>query len=78
MTLRGRIERGVVVLEDPKALPEGTVVEVSPVETAPQAVEGEKQPSWGEVFDDLIGTVEGLPADFAQNHDHYIHGTPKR
>jgi hypothetical protein len=26
----------------------------------------------------VIGSVEGLPPDFAENHDHYIHGTPKK
>jgi hypothetical protein len=24
------------------------------------------------------GTVPGLPADMARQHDHYIHGSPKR
>jgi hypothetical protein len=23
------------------------------------------------------GKAEGLPSDFSENHDHYIHGTPK-
>ena len=34
----------------------------------------------GSFFDtvrDLVGSVEG-PADWAAEHDHYIHGTPKR
>jgi len=26
---------------------------------------------------DLAGTVSG-PIDMARNHDHYIHGTPKK
>ena len=26
----------------------------------------------------IAARVEGLPADFAQNHDHYIHGLPKK
>lgn len=25
-----------------------------------------------------IGIISGLPSDFASQHDHYIHGTPKR
>lgn len=29
------------------------------------------------VLEELIGTVEG-PPDWAAEHDHYIHGTPKR
>jgi hypothetical protein len=24
------------------------------------------------------GKAEGLPADLAENHDHYLHGAPKR
>jgi hypothetical protein len=27
---------------------------------------------------ELAGTVKNLPSDFALNHDHYLHGTPKR
>jgi hypothetical protein len=27
---------------------------------------------------EIAGSAQGLPADFAQQHDHYIHGTPKR
>ena len=26
----------------------------------------------------LAGTAKGLPEDFAANHDHYLHGLPKR
>ena len=26
----------------------------------------------------LCGTVKGLPENFAANHDHYLHGLPKR
>jgi hypothetical protein len=29
------------------------------------------------VLESMIGTVEG-PPDWAAEHDHYIHGTPKR
>ena len=25
----------------------------------------------------LDGAIEDLPEDFAENHDYYIHGTPK-
>ena len=24
------------------------------------------------------GIAKGLPSDFAENHDHYIHGRPKK
>jgi hypothetical protein len=26
----------------------------------------------------LAGIAKGLPRDFADNHDHYIHGTPRK
>ena len=26
----------------------------------------------------VIGQAEGLPPDMAEQHDHYIYGTPKR
>ena len=35
-----------------------------------------------EPFSDALlsfsGIMEGFPPDFAKNHDHYLHGTPKR
>ena len=34
--------------------------------------------SWGEALREVAGTAEGLPPDFAHNHDHYLHGTPRR
>jgi len=27
---------------------------------------------------EVAGSAGNLPPDFAQNHDHYIHGLPKR
>jgi hypothetical protein len=26
----------------------------------------------------VIGIAKGLPADLAENHDHYLHGRPKK
>jgi hypothetical protein len=34
--------------------------------------------SWGEALLEVAGTAEGLPADFAHNHDHCLHGAPRR
>ena len=33
---------------------------------------------WGEAMAEFAGSVHELPADYAGNHDHYLHGTPKR
>ncbi len=32
---------------------------------------------WGEALLEIAGTAEGLPPDFAENHDHYLHGSPR-
>ena len=64
----GRVENGVVVLEKPEELAEGTYVCVTPVAT---------NSTLGQRMLEFAGTIEGLPADMASNHDHYIHGTPK-
>ena len=34
--------------------------------------------SWGEALLEVAGTVEGLPPDYAEYHDHYLHGLPRR
>ena len=34
--------------------------------------------NWGEALKGVAGSASGLPSDFAQNHDHYLHGLPKR
>jgi hypothetical protein len=72
MSYTGHVEKGVVIFDGPVRPPDGAVVRVEEVPTAKQ------KPTWGEVFSGLIGAVEGLPEDMAENHDHYIHGAPKR
>lgn len=34
--------------------------------------------NWGDSLLEIAGTAEGLPSDFAHNHDHYLHGAPRR
>lgn len=72
MTYRGRVKNGMIVLERPGILPEGTEVEVSPTNGAPDG-----RP-WAEVFEGFTGKAVGLPPDMARNHDHYLHGAPKK
>jgi hypothetical protein len=69
MTYTGTVKNGVVELPPDVKIPDGTRVRIEPVD---------EPPTWGEVFKDLIGSVEGLPSDMARNHDHYLHGAPKR
>jgi hypothetical protein len=72
MSLDGTVVNGVIVLDDQEKLPEGTRVEV----VVKPAVE--KKPTLSERLLKHAGTVPDLPADMAEQHDHYIHGTPKR
>ena len=34
--------------------------------------------SWGQALREIAGAVEGLPPDYAENHDHYLHGRPRQ
>jgi len=74
MVYHGQIKNGVVILEPPAALPDGTRVTVQPEGVSP----AEAGPTLAESLGDFIGKAKGLPQDFARNHDHYIHGAPKK
>jgi hypothetical protein len=71
MVFSGRVKDGVIVLDPPAELPEGTEVRVEALQEAPAGTLAER-------FADVIGTANDLPEDMAENHDHYLHGTPKR
>lgn len=74
MVLEGTIKNGTIVLDQPPALPDGTRVKVL-VSEKPAA---DQQDSLRDVLLKSAGCLSDLPADFAEQHDHYIHGTPKR
>jgi hypothetical protein len=74
MTYNGKVHNGVVVLDNGAQLPEGTQVRVEPL----HPVDAEDVPTLYEQLQPLVGSVEGLPPDMAANHDHYLHGQPKR
>lgn len=77
MTYRGRVRNGVVEFEDGAAPPDGTEVRVESIGDGSPA---ERPPgTLGERLLRHAGTAgEGLPSDLARNHDHYLHGQPKR
>ena len=68
MPYRGHVENGVVVLDESAGLPDGTQVRVDSVSV----------PTLAEQLRDVIGIVDDLPEDMAENHDHYIHGKPRK
>ena len=72
MSFEGTVQNGVVVFDNPQQLPDGTRVEVVVQDGSI------KQPTLRERLAKLAGTVDDLPADMARNHDHYIHGAPKK
>lgn len=80
MELEGVVQNGVVVPDDPAALPdEGTRVRIAAVPApAPEPPPSEKPQTFGEVFARFKGACPGLPADMADQHEHYRLGTPKR
>jgi hypothetical protein len=71
MKYHGTVRNGTIVLDDGVQLPEGTRVKVPPVNEAGE----ELTLIWLLKY---AGCLKDLPADFAAEHDHYIHGTPKR
>jgi hypothetical protein len=72
MSFEGTVINGTIVLDDGETLPEGARVEVvcKPIDDEPKTLR--------ELLMKYAGCMTDLPADFAEQHDHYIHGTPKR
>lgn len=75
MTYKGKVTNGVVVLEDAKGPPEGASVKVEVVRRRGRC---RKQVNGWDGLLKLAGSVKDLPRDMAHNHDHYLHGRPKR
>jgi hypothetical protein len=74
MTVRGKVKNGKVVLTNPKALAEGTEVEVRPVKkTRKPSSKKKKLPprSLAERYAAFIGKAKGLPPDMSVNLDHF-------
>ncbi len=83
MIYRGRVENGVVVLEPGSRLREGMDVRVEAMPELPGGL-----PTESPVPDDVrqlrqglldfSGVVKDGACDQARNHDHYLHGMPRR
>ncbi len=78
MTDSGHLQNGVVVLDSPTNLPDGTAVRVEIPETAVMSTAAADRKSLYERFESFIGSAPELPSDASINHDHYLYGTPKR
>ena len=64
----GKVTKGAVVLPPEADLPDGTMVRVEPIATETLAAR----------LEGVIGIVRDMPSDWAENHDHYVHGTLRR
>ena len=75
MELEGVVHNGVIVPDDPAALPEGTRVRIAaaPAEAKPD----ESAKTFGERYAAYCGVISA-PPDLAMQHEHYRLGTPKR
>ena len=71
MSLDVTVRNGVVVLDQPSELRDGTRVKVVVEEATTQ------DSTLGGLLK-YAGAASDLPADMAAQHDHYLHGTPKR
>jgi hypothetical protein len=82
MTYRGTVCGGVVVFKDSVTPPEGTDVTVVMIGSAKENGTTKAGASIWEQLMALGRAAESaptsLPSDLAENHDHYLHGLPKR
>jgi hypothetical protein len=76
MTLLGYVRNGRIELDEPLLLPEGAKVQIEVLAgTAQTQADG---PTLGEKLLRYAGRITDAPEDLAAQHDHYLHGTPKR
>jgi hypothetical protein len=70
MTYRGHVRNGLIVLDPPAQLPEGSAVEVRPIGSDHDSTDTEASPpTLAERHAAFIGIAEGLPDDLAAQHD---------
>ena len=75
MSITATVENDTIKLPAGVHVPDGTKVEITlPGKSAVPEKPGNAL-AWMEKY---AGCIKDLPEDFAAEHDHYIHGTPKR
>jgi len=71
VSITATVENDAIKLPAGVHLPDGTTVRVEPL-TEPSSE------SFGKRYAKFIGAVKDAPSDLAENHNHYLYGTPKR
>jgi len=72
MSVTGIVTNGVIVLPPGVQFPDGTEVELTPLFSAKDAEEFTAE------LLRIASQTKNLPPDLAKNHDHYLHGLPKK
>jgi len=70
MSFTGTVEHGMVKLPPEMALPDGTQVRIEPLPGSRRNLVDKLRA--------MAQSMPDMPADWAAQHDHYLHGTPKR
>lgn len=78
MKYKGHVKNGVVLLDDPLDIPDGSPVLVLRVDTDGVGDTATAEKTLYDALEPFIVAAEGLPEDMALNHDHYLHGMPKK
>lgn len=82
MTYKGKVQNGIIQVEGGVRLPEGAEVQIELADTAEPEIGKTNEPTIGQKLAALGRWAEtqptDLPEDLALNHDHYLHGVPKR
>ena len=70
MSITGFVENDTIKLPPGVHVPDGTSARIIFDAVAPRTL--------AERYAGLIGITDALPEDMAENHDHYLHGAPKK
>jgi len=70
MSITGIVENDTIKLPPGVHVPDGTSARII-LETVAGRTLAER-------YAGLIGITDALPEDMAENHDHYLHGAPKK
>lgn len=69
MSITAVVEKNTIKLPPETCLPDGTRVRIELIVPVARKL--------AERYSGLIGMADDLPADLAQNLDHYVHGHPR-
>jgi hypothetical protein len=73
MVVQGTVQNGVAVPAGGELLPEGAAVTIivrAPLQSTDDSLR--------DLLLEFAGSIDGLPSDMAAQHDHYLHGRPKK